>query len=97
MRTPTYEVVFVLTEEAFAARKARGEPAHVRDIDPGSPGNPGGKRADLSYTTLHRLAELAARPGWQTYAYVASKVLLDKTGEVTRAVAAIAAMPEEQA
>ena len=92
-----YDVIFVLTEDAFAARKARGEPAHVRDLDLGSPGSPGGKRADLSYTTLRRLADLAARPGWRTYAYVASKVLLDKTGEVTRAVAAIAAIPEAQA
>lgn len=93
-----YDVVFVLTEAALAARQGRGEPLHVRQLTPAGAGGPlVDKQADLTYTTLDRLAALAASPGWQTYGYVAARVLLDKTGEVARALAAIAAMPEARA
>jgi Domain of unknown function (DUF4037) len=93
-----YDVVFVLTEAALAARQERGEPLRVRRLAASGAGGPlPRKDADLTYTSLSRLAERAAAPGWQTYGYVAARVLLDKTGEVGRALAAIAAMPEEAA
>lgn len=89
-----YDVILVLTEEALAARKERREALHVRELDPDDAGR---KLVDRSFTSLGQLAELAAKPGWRTYAYSASQVLLDKTGEVKRALDAITAMPEEQA
>jgi hypothetical protein len=93
-----YDVVFVLTEAALAARLARGEPLHVRQLAAsGAEGPLPGKDADLKHTSLSRLAERAASPGWQTYGFVAARILLDKTGEVAQALAAIAAMPEETA
>lgn len=89
-----YDVIWILTEEALAARKERSESLHVREPDPHNAAN---KLIDQSFTSLHQLAELAAKPNWRTYAYAVSQVLLDKTGEVARAIEAIAIMPEEQA
>lgn len=47
---------------------------------------PDGTPIDLTLHTLRTLAAKAVEPGWWSYAYAHSRVLLDKTGEVGAAV-----------
>ena len=87
-----YDLIWVLTDEGFERRKAGGVPLR-QDSDV-----VGGRYLlSIRSTSPSRLAELAAKPSWRTYGYVASKVLLDKTGAVAEALRVIATMPEEQA
>ncbi len=86
-----YDVYWVLRDEAFADREARGEPNTFRRVTVGRP------MIELLYTCPRRLQELAAKPGWWSSDYVTARVLLDKTGEIAPVVQAIATMPEDRA
>src|SRR2546423_2715309 len=83
-----YDIVWVLTDAAYGRR---GEPELVRRRDAGQP------PVDLIYTCPANLARLAAEPSWQTFGYATARVLLDRTGELARALDLIATMPEEKA
>jgi len=85
-----YDLSIVLTDDAFDERCARGEDARVK------PWRREG-RLDLSYTCLRELDRLAANPGWWTPGYATTRVLLDKTGAVTRALEAIVSFLPEKA
>ncbi len=87
-----YDLLWVLSEEAYAARAARADPlaGKLRPIT-------GIPYVDLGYTCPRRLHELAANPSWRTPAFTTAQVLLDKTGEVAAAVQAIVTVPEERA
>ncbi len=84
-----YDLIIVLTDDAYDARQAAGESLHVRarKIDP----------RDRMYSCVRELRNLAANPGWWTPGYVTSQVVLDKTGAVAAAREAIVALPPEQA
>jgi hypothetical protein len=86
-----YDLEWVLTDAAFQEQMARVPPLDrkKKEIE--------GQVADICYSCPAKLARDLANPGWWTYAYVSSRVLLDKTGEVTTALQAIALMPEEKA
>jgi hypothetical protein len=86
-----YDVYWVLQDEAFAEREARGEPDSYRRVTAGRP------MVELLYTCPRLLRELAEKPGWWSSGYVTAQVLLDKTGEIAALVQAIAEMPAERA
>lgn len=87
-----YDVLWVLSDGAYAARAARADP-HAGERQPVS----GMPYVDLEYTCLRRLRELVTKPSWRTSAFTTAQVLLDKTGEVAAAVQAIATVPDERA
>lgn len=83
-----YDVVWVLTDNAFTRRAT---PDQIKQHTVGQP------PIDHIYTCPANLAPLAAQPDWRTFGYATARVLLDKTGAVTHARAAIALVPEERA
>jgi hypothetical protein len=84
-----YDLSIVLTDAAYDARSATGESLHVR----ARKGDP----RDRIYTCVRDLRNVAKTPGWWTPGYATTRVLLDKTGAVADALAAIVALPEDQA
>jgi hypothetical protein len=83
-----YDLDWVLTDAAYDKRQVRGEPMEH-----------GGKPLlDIGYTCPRELRRVADEPpGWWTPGYATARVLLDKTGVVTRALRAITLMPEDKA
>ena len=86
-----YDVLWVLTDAAYARRQAEGTPLEL------DRGNPGGARVDLWCVCPRELARIAAAPSWVTPGLATSRVLLDKTGEATAGLSAIATLSEEKA
>jgi hypothetical protein len=93
MATPTsdYDVYWVLSDAEYDRRQAAGVPLRARRYPAGHP------YVDLVYVCQRDLERLPSTPGWWTYGYATARVLVDKTGAVTRALEAIATMPEEKA
>jgi hypothetical protein len=87
-----YDLYWVLTDTAYDGREARGEALKVR-----LPETERRAGAEVMYACPRRLAETAAASGWWTAGYADARVLLDKTGQVAEALAAIRARPAEQA
>ena len=77
-----YDVVWILTDDELASRAER----HVKS-----------GRLDIAFTSPARLAEHARDPGWFTAALLGARVVVDKTGDVSRAVSAIRAAAEARA
>lgn len=88
-----YDLEWVLTDAAWNARTGRGEPLDAKKQAYGS----ADALLDLSYTCPRKLCEMAANPGWWSPGYATARVLLDKTGEVTAALAAIATLRPDKA
>jgi hypothetical protein len=86
-----YDLYWVLAGEAYERRQANG--ASLREKREHADHPP----VDLVYVCQRDLDRLPAVPGWATYGYATARVLLDKTGEVTRAIAAIVTMPADKA
>jgi hypothetical protein len=86
-----YDLSWVLTDAAYHSRQERGESAREVVRHPGEP------KLDLCYTCPEKLSRNAREHGWWTPGQAMARVVLDKTGEVTVAHAAIARMPEEKA
>src|SRR5579875_2370295 len=85
-----YDLGWVPCEDAWRARKEQGQSLHPKDARPGQP------ETDIWYTTLPELERLAAEPGWWTPGYVTARVLIDKTGDVSRVLQAMIALPAER-
>lgn len=77
-----FDLIRVVTDEAFAERKAR-DALHERRT------GTDGSSADVAYACPERFRWGAAHPGWFTSMYVTAKVLVDDEGEVERLVAAL--------
>lgn len=86
------DLIIVLTDDAYDRRKQRGERLGGKTTLAGR-----SRADDLGYSCPRALAAAAARPDWRTYGLVASQVLLDKTGDVTRLLAALARVPVNKA
>ena len=63
-----YDLEWVLTDEAYDGRVARGEQLHLSR-------NPDQPLLDISYTCFRALAQLAERAGWQLPAYSTARIL----------------------
>ena len=70
-----YDFMWVLTDEGMAARAARGELRQVKEGD-----------LDLSYIGIGRVRERIRDLDWATRSLVSSRIVLDKTGELTVAL-----------
>jgi hypothetical protein len=92
MATPTsdYDLYWVLFDSEYDRRKVPGVPLRDRREPPDQPA------IDLVYVCQRDLDRLPTAPGWWTYGYATARVLVDKTGDVTRAIAAITTMTEEK-
>lgn len=77
-----YDITLVLTEEAYQADQTPHVPGYLLDV----------VRSSLS-----RLRELAAKPGWWTPGFVGAKVLFDKTGEMEAILHAMVSLPPDKA
>lgn len=77
-----FDLIRVVTDEAFAERKARDA---LREKHT----SPDGPSADVAYACPERFRWGAANRGWFTSMYVTAKVLVDDEGEVERLVAAL--------
>jgi hypothetical protein len=86
-----YDLEWVLTDAAFKEQQAQDPPLDRKKL------RIEGQLADICYSCPAKLARHLADSGWWTYAYVSSRLLLDKTGEVEVALQAMALMPEEKA
>jgi hypothetical protein len=77
-----FDLIRVVTDEAFAELKARDALREKRTAADGS-------SADVAYACPERFRWGAANPGWFTSMYVTAKVLVDEDGEVGQLVAAL--------
>jgi hypothetical protein len=87
-----YDLYWVLTDAVYDRREQRGEPLKIR-----LPATERRTMVEVMYACPGRLAETAATPGWWTAGYADARVLLDKTGQVAEALAAIRVRPAEPA
>jgi hypothetical protein len=78
-----YDLILVVSDHSYAQRKAAGALLERHSLADGS-------KADVLYQSPRQLRELAERPGWYTATYTSARVLLDKTGDLTRLLALIA-------
>ena len=81
----------MLADAAYERRAVPGQPLREKRESRGEPS------IDLVYVRQRDLDRLPERTGWWTYGYATARVLVDKTGEVTRAIQAIETMPAEKA
>jgi hypothetical protein len=93
MATPTsdYDLYWILSDAEYDRRRVPSVPLRARREPPNQ------APIDLVYVCQRDLDRLPTAPGWWTYGYATARVLVDKTGEVTRAIEAIATMTEEKA
>jgi hypothetical protein len=78
-----YDLICVVSDDSYRQRKADGALLEHQWLVDSS-------KADVLYQSPQHLRELAAQPDWYTPTYINSRVLLDKTGELTQLVALIA-------
>ena len=74
-----YDLIRVVTEQAFSARKARGALLERSAAD-------AGPKMDVLYQTPSRMELYVSDPGWYTPTYVSSRILFDRTGELASLV-----------
>jgi predicted nucleotidyltransferase len=79
-----YDLIRVVTEDAYAARQERGELQERREA-------PGAPKLDIVHQSIGRLRRHAEEPGWWTATYADARVLVDDTGEIGRVLERIAA------
>lgn len=84
-----YDLIWVLSDAAYERRQKCADPLDFFSYADGR------RTVDGHYSCPRELAHVATNPGWWTAGYATSRLLLDKTGDVTRALQAIATMPEE--
>jgi hypothetical protein len=85
-----YDLEWVLTDQAYAQRVARGDTLRV-------PQDPDQPWLDIGYTCCQRLAQIAIDASWPLPGYTTAQVLFDKTGRVTEVVRAMGMISEERA
>jgi hypothetical protein len=74
-----YDVIWVVTDAAYAEHKAAGALLEQRHHP----------KVDILYQSPGRLAEIAKQPDWYTATYLTARILHDPTGMVTAHLAAI--------
>lgn len=87
-----YDLVVVVTDAEYERRRAKGDALREDSLE-----SDGRYLLTVRYTTPQTLAALAAKPNWQTYGYVASKLLFDRDGAVAAALREISTISEEKA
>jgi hypothetical protein len=85
-----YDLIRVVTEEAYAARKERDDLQERREA-------PAAPKLDVLYQSIDRLRWHTENPGWWTDTYAGAQVLVDETGEVQKLVEAILTRAGEEA
>ena len=70
-----YDLIRVVTERAYLARKVRGALVDrtSRDV---------GVKTDVLYQCLSRIEPYVTEPGWYTPTYLSARILFDRTGEI---------------
>jgi Nucleotidyltransferase domain len=77
-----YDLICVVSDNSYQQRKAAGALLECHRLADGC-------KADVLYQSPPHLRELVERPDWYTATYIKARVLLDKTGELTKLVALI--------
>lgn len=77
-----YDLICIVSDDSYQQRKAAGALLERQRLADGS-------KADVLYQSPPHLRELVERPDWYTATYIKARVLLDKTGELTKLVALI--------
>src|SRR5690242_8700825 len=77
-----YDLIRVVTDEAYEERKTARTLLERRDADDGP-------KADVLHQGVVRLKWLAEHPGWWTATYVTARVIVDKDGATETLVRAI--------
>ena len=70
-----YDLIRVVTQEAYEPRRERGELHERSSLDDGS-------TADVLYQTPSRIATYVTNPGWYTATYLGARVVFDRNGDV---------------
>ena len=78
-----YDLIRVVTEQAYSARKARGALVERSAAD-------AGPKTDVLCQTLSRVEAYVSDPGWYTATYVSARILFDRTGELASLLARLA-------
>ena len=85
-----YDLIRILTDEERDRRDHAGDELHVRR-------SRGTAVVDIVYSSVSRLRETAATPGWWSPGFASAKVLLAKTEEVRDVHRALTTMDENSA
>ena len=78
-----YDLIRVVTEQAYLARKERGALLERSAAD-------GGPKTDVLYQTPRRIEPYVTAPGWYTPTYISARILFDRTGELATLVTRLA-------
>ena len=70
-----YDLIRVVTQEAYDARRERGELHEKSSLD-------GGPIADVLYQTASRIETYVTNPGWYTATYLGAHVAFDRNGDI---------------
>jgi hypothetical protein len=70
-----YDLIRVVTQEAYDARRERGELHRKSSLD-------GGPIADVLYQTPSRIEAYVTNPGWYTATYLGARVAFDRNGDI---------------
>jgi len=70
-----YDLICIVTEDAYAVRRERGQLHERVSLD-------GGSTADLLYQTPIRIAEYVTTLGWYTATYLGARVAFDRNGDI---------------
>lgn len=70
-----YDLIYIVTQEAYDARRERGQLHERVSLDDGS-------SADVLYQTPSRIATYVSTPGWYTATYLAARVAFDRSGDI---------------
>jgi hypothetical protein len=79
-----YDLIRVVSEKAYLARKARGALVERSATDAGT-------KADVLYQTPSRIEAYVSDPGWYTPTYISARILFDRTGELASLMTRLAA------
>jgi hypothetical protein len=75
-----YDLIRIVTQEAYDARVGRGQLHERVRLDEGS-------IADVLYQTPSRIATYVSTPGWYTATYLGAHVAFDRTGDIATMLA----------
>jgi hypothetical protein len=85
-----YDLIQILTDEERDRRERAGDELHVKRLR-------GTAVLDIVYSSVSRLRETAATPGWWSPGFAGSKVLLAKTDDILEVHRALTTMDETTA
>ena len=75
-----YDLICIVAEDTYEARRERGQLHEKVSLDDGSSG-------DVLYQTPSRIEAYVSTPGWYTATYLAARVAFDRNGDIETTLA----------